>query len=289
MGAIKDDDACTYERDLVKQFVEQTRLNKDPVHYGRALGMQCETLGRLGLFEEALESLETIKTIYNIDTQHAEICKAYGSDRVAQTFSHSVNWYTMLGKTDKVFETCQYIAEELAPKSDPKNVHNSFCLIYSTIIAMKENNAPLEARDALISLVVEPFEEHFGSGGTTFSKPLFYPILMLLDLQGHQDEQIEKIDEYLEWALNESNFSLCSAALENAWAGFCVSPNTLLGEICYYIAKRPEGLNHRAQLIRSGLSLVERTVEVMQLPFANMYARKKLDMLKRFEENCNTS
>ena len=79
MGAIQDDDECSYEKDLTEKFVEQTRLNKDPVHYGRALAMQGETLGRLGLFERALESLDRINTIYDIETQHESICKSYGS------------------------------------------------------------------------------------------------------------------------------------------------------------------------------------------------------------------
>lgn len=176
MGAIVDDEQCTYEKHLTSKFVEQARLNNDPVHYGRALAMEGETLGRLGLFEEAIERLDMIRTIYDIDTQHAAICKSYGSDRVAQAFAHSVNWNTVLGRSDEVSKTCKYILETLAPKSDSKNVHNSFCLLYSTIIAMKENGSANEARNVLTSLVVEPFDENFGPGGSTYSKPLFYPL-----------------------------------------------------------------------------------------------------------------
>eukprot|EP00804_Cyclotella_cryptica_P026046 CCRYP_019305-RA/>CCRYP_019305-RA protein AED:0.20 eAED:0.20 QI:0/0/0/1/0.8/0.72/11/0/1168 len=205
MGAIEDDDECSYEKDLTEKFIEQTRLNKDPVHYGRALAMQV-------------------------------------------------------------------------------------------------NGAPLEARVAFESFVVEPFEEHFGKGGTTFSKPLFITFVavslskvllffsMLLDLQGRQDEQIERIDEYLEWALNESNFALCSDVLELAWAAISVSPNSLLGEICYYLARMPEGFKHRDQLIKSDLILSEKSVEASEkLPFANRYARRKLDVLQKFhKDQCRT-
>ncbi|KAL3780068.1 hypothetical protein HJC23_007317 [Cyclotella cryptica] len=253
MGAIEDDDECSYEKDLTEKFIEQTRLNKDPVHYGRALAMQGETLGKLGRFEEALKSLEQIKPIYNIKTQHKAICKSCGSDRVAQAYTHM-------------------------------------------------NGAPLEARVAFESFVVEPFEEHFGKGGTTFSKPLFITFVavslskvllffsMLLDLQGRQDEQIERIDEYLEWALNESNFALCSDVLELAWAAISVSPNSLLGEICYYLARMPEGFKHRDQLIKSDLILSEKSVEASEkLPFANRYARRKLDVLQKFhKDQCRT-
>ena len=123
MGAIEDDEECSYEKDLCKKFVEQARLCGDPVHYGRALAMEGETLGRLGDFEQALESLEHIKSIYNIETQHDAICKAYGSDRVAQIFAHSINWNKALGRIGAALDTCNYIVEELIPKCDPKNVH----------------------------------------------------------------------------------------------------------------------------------------------------------------------
>lgn len=139
--------------------------------------MQAETFGRLGLFEQALKVLNNIKAVYDIETQHYAICRAYGSDRVAQAFGHSVNWNTMLGRTSDALQTSKFILEELAPKSDPANVHNSMCLLYSSFIAMKENGAALEARDAVLRFLVEPFDEHFGPGGTTFAKPLFYPLL----------------------------------------------------------------------------------------------------------------
>jgi hypothetical protein len=108
---------------------------------------------------------------------------------------------------------------------------------------------------------------------------------MLLDLQGNQEEKIERIDEYLTWATDEAIFSVVYSGLENAWASFAVSPNTWLGEICYYLAKRPEGSKYRDQLIKNGLALIEKTVEVTQkLPFANMYAKKKLANMKCLEK-----
>ena len=66
MGAIKDDAEFSFEKSMCKSFVEQARLNGDPVHYGRALAMEAEMLGRLGNFEDALEIVERIKPIYDI-------------------------------------------------------------------------------------------------------------------------------------------------------------------------------------------------------------------------------
>lgn len=115
MGGIEQNDECTYEKDLISKFVEQARMNGDPVHYGRALAMQAETFGRLGNFDQALQSLQRIKEIYNIETQHSDICKAYGSDRVAQAFSHSINWYRVVGRLDAALVTCNYVINSLLP------------------------------------------------------------------------------------------------------------------------------------------------------------------------------
>lgn len=284
MGAVTQDSDSSYERDLCKQFVEQARLNNDPVHYGRAVAMEGETLARLGNFEEALETLDVIKSIYDIETQHAAICKAYASDRVGQTFAHSINWNHALGRTDAALATCKYIVEEIVPKSDPKNVHNTMCLLYTVFVTMKENGMALEARDIFNLRLVEPFEQHFGSNGTTFSKPLWKPILMLLDLQGNQDKPIDNIDEYLVWALDENNYILKPAMLEGAWGNFGATPTALLAEIPYFLSQRDECVEHRSCLLERAItqmaSSLDNTTSNNMILFAQMYAQQKLDAMK---------
>lgn len=281
MGAIEQDEECTYEKHLITKFVEQTQLNGDPVHYGRALAMQGETFGRLGNFEQAFHSLEKIKEIYNIKSHHAAICRAYGSDRVAQAFSHSVNWNRSLGRIDAALDTCNFIIETLLPHCDPKNVHNSFCLLYSCIVTMKDNGLAFDARSALLRFIVHPFDEYFGPGGSTFSKPLFQPILVLLDLQGNEFAEVDKIDEYTEWASDERNMTIQSESLENAWAAMAVSPSVLFGEIYYYLAKRQKKVHVRRHFISIGISLMERTLtKTKSLPFARMYSIEKLENIK---------
>ncbi len=278
MGVIEQNEGGSYEVGLCKQFVEQARLNNDPVHYGRALAMQGETLARLGKFEEALENLETIKSIYDIETQHTAICKAYGSDRVGQAFSHSVNWNHALGRTDAALATCKYIVEEIVPKSDPKNAHNTFCLLYSVMVTMKEHDKALEARDLFIATIVAPFEEHFGSGGSTFTKPMWQPILMVLDMQGNGDKEIKNIDEYLDWAMDDSSYALKSV-IEGAMGNFSATPLAMFAEVPFYLAKRKEvDLEKRKHLIQTARTQMEKSLENAQkcIPYAKCYAEEKL-------------
>lgn len=304
MGAIKDDAECSYEQDLCKKFVEQTRLNGDPVHYGRALAMEAETLGRLRLFEQALEVVGQIKSIYNIETQHEAICKAYGSDRVAQAFSHSVNYNNALGRTKDALDTCDYIVDEIIPKSDPKNIHNTFCLLYTVIITFAEKGLARKAREVFKTRVIDPFEEYFGQGGSTFSKPLFKPILSWLDLSrlpppeensvvidhDHDEQENMNIDDYTAWALDGENFEQkITVSLENAWAAFSASPIALHSNICFALCKRQVNPKLRIQLMQKAISLMEKSVASTEhFPCSHMYATKKLEIMKIYARDCLT-
>ena len=282
MGAIEDDTECSFEQDLCKKFVEQTRLNGDPIHYGRALAMEAETLGRLGHFEQALEVMEKIKSIYNIDTQHEAICKAYGSDRVAQAFSHSVNYSNALQRTKAALDTCNYILDEIIPKSDPKNIHNMVCLLYTVLITLAEKGFARKARDVFQARVLDPFEEYFGQGGSTFSKPLFKPILVWLELESNGESA--KIDEYTAWALDGENFEdKVTVSLENAWAAFSASPIALHSNICFVLGRRHRDPEIKRRLIQKAISLMERSIaSTGHFPISNKYATMKLEVIQAY-------
>ena len=290
MGAIKDDAECSFEKSMCKSFVEQARLNGDPVHYGRALAMEAEILGRLGNFEDALKIVERIKPIYDIKTQHEAICKAYGSDRVAQAFSHSVNVYTALGRNEEALNTCKYIVEEIIPFSDPKNVHNSICLLYSVIISLKENGLSQRAQAVFQKRIITPFEEYFGQGGSTFSKPLFKPISVLLELQIQKEPVIETIEEYTTWALDENFSETSMLAQEAAFSTFSASPFALLSEICFSLGKIHHDIEKKYRLIQKAISWMEKSDESTRcIAYPNMYAKKKLDIMKTYLDEMSSA
>ena len=286
MGAVAEDSGHTYERTLCERFVEQARLNGDPVHYGRALAMQAETLGRLGLYEEGLSVVDEIRGIYDIDSQHESICKAYGSDRVAQAFTHSVNFNDALGRTDAAFDACRYVIDTLVPKSSPGNIHNMFCLLYGVVVFLKENGQAQRASEIFQLRIVDAFEKHFGSGGSTISKSMFKPILMLLDLQGHRDADIENFAEYTSWALDEQNFVLKPPSQEVAWAAFSCSPLAIHSEICFFLSQRQKDVEKRNVLLTRAIELMKKSVSnTANLPYANNYAKTKLQLIQKEEDD----
>lgn len=154
---------------------------------------------------------------------------------------------------------------------------------------MKDHGLAHDARDAFMKYVVNPFEEHFGPGGSTFSKPMFKPIMTLLDLQGNEGKEIEKIDDYIEWASVESKMPIQSTSLEKGLAAFAASPSVIFGEIYFYLSKRVQDIGERKRFIKIGIRLMERTLESTKLlPFCFMYSKIKLKEMRALasENDC---
>jgi len=266
-GQIEQDADCTYEQSLVARFVYETRLHGDPVHYTRALAMQGEMFGRLGHFEKAFESFHQLADVYHVIEHSDEICNAYGSDRVAQAFSMSAMWYAQMGECENAVEACWHVINELLPKMDPRNVHNSFCMIYPLLWILKDNGYPLEARDHFIHFVVDAFDEHFGEGRSTASLALFDPIMMVLDLA--RKVPVEGFDQYVEWALTEENLRfgfMMNCSLGNL--GRCA--DCISAEICLLLAEQVESSTTKRQLLRSGLDLTNELLSLAEAKRMNI-------------------
>jgi len=103
-GKIKKEDMRSYEQYLVQRFVDEAQLHGDPIHLCRALAMQADTLNRFGEVDKALDIQLRLTKLYNFDDHSAGICRAYGSDRAAQTFSSSALWLEQSGHTAKAKE-----------------------------------------------------------------------------------------------------------------------------------------------------------------------------------------
>ena len=90
-GMVEAGNEKAYEHNLVTNFVEETRLNGDPVHHSRALAMQGEFYSRQGQYEDALFCHERLKRTYDVEKHSALVVEAYASDRSAQNYGVSAN------------------------------------------------------------------------------------------------------------------------------------------------------------------------------------------------------
>jgi hypothetical protein len=144
-GALPQDDECTYEQELVAQYVTETKLYGDPVHYARSLAMQSETLAKLSKFEDALATHYQLRDVYVPELHSERTCTIYGSDRAAQNISLSTVWLNEVGKGKEAMETCDLVKRELLPKMEIRNIHNSFVMLLPILWAMQDHGQSLMA------------------------------------------------------------------------------------------------------------------------------------------------
>jgi len=240
----------------------ETREDGNPVHYSRALAMEAETYARLGDFNRAFAAKANIEKVYDPKKHSAEISKAYGSDRTAQLISISCSWYWYRGDAAQSLQVCDYVLTELMPLMDAGNVHNAFVMVVPIVWVYKEAGKSSEAFEIFNQFVLEPFKQHFTDGAFTFFMPLYEPIKCLLDLTANQYSiSLEKLEEYLEWALVDEN--LCLPSIMNSSHYLGRLPNSVTAEICLVLSRRlnKEDMRYK-RLICSGFHLAHKTVEI---------------------------
>lgn len=282
LGKVKTDMNCVYEQALVARFVAEARLHGDPIHYLRALAMQCETFSRIGNYTGALSVCSKLRDTYVPEAHTVESSLIYGSDRAAQSISLSALWLVEVGKTDEALKNCEYVVQDLMPKMQPRNVHNSFITLYPTMLLMKEHGMALQARDILKRYILDVFRDFFGEGAFTFALPMFKPMDMLLDLHGNQNAEIEGLESYVTWALEPTNLRI-GVTLNNALSWGRVA-NSVTAEICLLLAKRVGDCHIKSKLINEGLTLMTEAVALAKQKGAAPSLRFSIPVLEELKE-----
>ena len=255
-GRIKQDENCSFERDLVKKFVHETQLYDDPIHYTRALAMEAEVYARIGKFHEALDAFDILKSIYDPEVHSNQIVKYYGTDRSAQAFSQSALWYRALKQEVDMFRSCEYVIRYLLPLMDPKNILNSFELLYPIICILYRRGQASRMRQLFEDHVLIPFQTHYGKDGMTPCLPLFKPMTVLLNLCSSGDNPMtkEQEDECAQWLIEERN-GVIKDFLDQVFLKIGWSPNTITAECCQRMAARMPPSDKRRKLIKKGIEI----------------------------------
>ena len=260
-GMVEPGEELAYEENLVTNFVEETRLNGNPVHYSRALAMQSEFYSRQGKYENALLYHELLKKVYNVDRHSALVVEAYASDRSAQNYGSSANCLYRLGRVEEALKLCDLILDDIMPRMDLKNVHNSMIMIYPLIWILKNEILPKKAALILERFVFEPFRLHFGTEGKTFSLVMFKPLKALFDILIYLEGDVDVLDETLIPYALEDDSLIISTTVDNSFANFARCGSSIGAEVCLLLSDQTNHLCIRKRLIKKGWKLAEKAMK----------------------------
>ena len=250
-------EAKAYEQKLVSNFVEETRLHGDPVHYSRSLAMQGEFFSRQGEYDDALNCHRKLKLVYDVEKHSALVVEAYASDRSAQNYGNGANCLYRLGRVKEALELSFLVLDEMMPKMDLKNVHNSMIMIYPVLWILKHENMYQNVASSLERYVFEPFCLYFGEDGKTFSLPLFKPLRALFHVLMFMNGEIDSFDEsWIQFALDPNSLSF-STVVDNSMANFGRCGSSIGAEMCLLLSRQTDDPKISRQLVEKGWKLVQ--------------------------------
>ena len=260
-GLVPVEKVKDYEHDLVANFVEETRIHQDPVHYSRSLAMQGEFYCRQGRYSDALYCHERLKRVYDVKKHSALVVASYNSDRSAQNFSLSANCLYRMGRVKEALLLCDKVLDIILPQMDLKNVHNSVILIYPLLWIMKNEKMSKKAADSFEKFVTDPFYLHYGNDGKTATLPFFKPIKVLFTISMFLEGDLDQLDkELITWALEEKSLRIAKT-LNNAMVGYGRCGASIGSEICLLLSKQTDDQGAREKLVKKGWNLVKEAMD----------------------------
>ena len=283
-GRLKDNEARSYEQELVARFVLEAKRNGDPIHEARALAMQGVMFYNMGKLEQCLETHHTLDKVYDVRTHTKGICKAYGSDRAAQNYGLCAQWHELLRNTSDMIITIEFVLETLLPEMEERNVHNQFMLLYPILMVMKNQGTPQRALNLFENHVVNMFQLHYGSDASTFCLSMYKPTVYLLKLLAIENEETiidaTFVDEIIEW-ITEETVGEFKKDLESVTVNLGRDGTGAVAEICLLVATNNRicaqmSESQRKVVLHTGLKLAESSVERSKHNIGYQYAYKEV-------------
>ena len=250
-----------YENNLVKNFVEETRLNGNPVHYSRSLALQSEFYSRQGQYPDALLCHNQLKKVYKVEKHSALVVEAYGADKSAQNYGTSANSLYRLGRVKEALEMSNFILCDIMPRMDLRNVNNSIKILYPVLLILNNESLSKRAASVLERFVCEPFRLYSNEKENTFLIALLDPLKLLLSIRMYMQGELQKLDsDLISWALKADSL-MCPILVDKLLAhyGRCVS--SIGAEICLLLFKHTEDQSDRKHLVEKGWKLAQTSMK----------------------------
>lgn len=270
---VSDEKQISLERELVKRFAYEARLDGGPVHMCRALAMEASYFSRVGDFNRALDAQHLLEGIYSYDLYSAALADEYGGDSAAQCFSDSVLWYFIVGDTQRAKRQIERVVQDHLPKLDPRDVDNTMSLIFPLILGMKELRMAERADNVLKRYVSDRFHE-FGCSLNHWLT-LYKPVVSLLQVATMDEMQVyhrKTLEEIESWILKHGASCFSPAMQRDGYI--------LVGELCWRISRRKSSSDEkRQQLAAMGVDLLNSALSIKGAGNADEFMMRKAQFI----------
>lgn len=174
-----------------------------------------------------------------------------------KALSASILWNRHLGNINEAERLLQFVLEEILPKMDKKNVHNTVMLILPVVKVMKEDGKFEEARQLFENHVCRNFALYFGDDGTTPCLVIFKPIMYLLDVNMY-GEDMPNLNEVIEWAAGDDN-GVATDSLDGAISFY--SLHCLMAQLCLELSRLTNDEANKNKLQQKSITLARKTFD----------------------------
>uniref|UniRef100_A0A7S2EK19 Uncharacterized protein n=1 Tax=Ditylum brightwellii TaxID=49249 RepID=A0A7S2EK19_9STRA len=267
-GKIEQDKERTFELQLITKFIREAKAFDDPVHYTRALAMECEYFCKVGKYKKALTSFDELAKQYVPEEHSDAIAQAYGNDRTSQAFAHRALCLMELGRESECIAACEHVINVLLPVLDHSNVLGISSLLFPVVRILKWRG---EAKRMKI-LFQEHVLDNIEDGEKSPVHPLSKPMMFLLSSCGGTMSTKEK-EEAVQWILQGDEVSdkngkqkgpIVPDSIESLCTQLCWSVNSMLSELCLRLSMDVWNVDEKHTLIRRGLAYAAKADQKMK-------------------------
>jgi hypothetical protein len=220
---------------MMTKLVRDAKYLGDPVHFSRALALQCDVQSSVQRYEDALATIEEIKGIYNPSKHSEGICKSYGGDRAAQAIAQAALFYHAKGDTENSIKACNYVFDEILPNMDPSNILNSCELLLPIVRIRSLMGDEKEMWNLFNENVIQKYYEY--EVKFTPCQQLFKPLKILMELWIDPDS-VSEFDEIVDWLLEDGSGDIHELMdfLFTRAVGW--TPSDMTADLCLRAAKK---------------------------------------------------
>ena len=213
---------------LVERFVKEAIQDGNQVHIGRALSMEASYYARTGNYDHALETLQKLESMYDVEAYSFDMLSEYGRDFAIECYAESTQWYYLLERHDEAEEQAVMVMEKFLPLLEDVESDIAMYPILPLVQVLKLIGRADDANFLLKEYVINPYHEN---GCTSdFWAPLFNPLAYLLELiimeeDDDEEDDIQVLEELEEWIFDTANDDFSP---ELQYKAHCC-----MGEICW--------------------------------------------------------